>query len=813
MTDLADIQAKLKAAMASVNGVVSAAGDVTALLQATSDALAEYVAAQQPPPVVIPPPPIVVPPPAPVNTGFSPPDPSIVLIGQTWTISSDGTGTVLLNGALPPSKELAKTGATKLWTDGTTLYAWAPVNGTFVGWKWLGGVYWGQDYDGVMKAAMIAAGLLPPTPPKPTQNTPPTSAGTAAAPVTVPTNPSPTVPSASVSPNVIGLPTMPALPALVSPVTVPTTGRALVMTHSDGTQLLFDEGKATILADTPIDPAAPNVQTHVRRVFDPISSFTVEFRPEVDGSREEVVIKLGQVGQGYGASVAANNQPAVNVTTPIWINIYKDGVKIGSRHCPTGFYWWAKIRWFDKQRPVVVSAATVMNSKSSLLPLSTKWALGAPIPGPVSYIGGMGEVAGVNTGIMCAMQSVGGQSYLGPYTEHQVAYLLYGDQGCLNSMFVQAEAVGLMPIHWTDKDGSPFSIFKNPLAEVTSIIFNQGRKAFTVPFAPGNTDAGWFNYDPAHAPNLLYIPWLLTRDPFYLELMQAQVTYTTAWTGQYSQNPSEGPGVMYDSEPRGLAWNERAASECWFASPPAASCPTYLLPKEFYKQVLDANLTHFCVPYMSSPAAVAQRFHAMPWSSSVPVWEMGYMYPILSQMVRMGLTDWQPMRDWVGFGIALFVNGTGWDRRVPTGAGVGLVKFQTTNNPGGVPGGTVLGLIKDTSWDGQTYADMATCSADYLSIAHGGTATEAGNPNLDLKMTDPLPWPDELQQFNENQGPDYLLIQRGTAELMKLDGIANLADGSDWMNAKIQRFLNKISNGRGNQMRYAFDNTVVQEAA
>ncbi len=86
------------------------------------------------------------------------------------------------------------------------------------------------------------------------------------------------------------------------------------------------------------------------------------------------------------------------------------------------------------------------------------------------------------------------------------------------------------------------------------------------PTAYANDDAlgaGSYRWEFAHHPNAGYLPWLITAERFFLEVMQAN-----AWACYYTCNPNGGAANrLYSSQTRGRAWRLRTLALVAAVSP------------------------------------------------------------------------------------------------------------------------------------------------------------------------------------------------------------------------------------------------------
>lgn len=97
----------------------------------------------------------------------------------------------------------------------------------------------------------------------------------------------------------------------------------------------------------------------------------------------------------------------------------------------------------------------------------------------------------------------------------------------------------------------------------------------TVAYVSGTRIAGsGIAVDSAHEPALAYLPFLLTSDPYFLETLQAQVTFAALSASGGWQNIWAPPGM---GQTRAVAWTTRDFMQAAAITP--AAVPSWLLPK------------------------------------------------------------------------------------------------------------------------------------------------------------------------------------------------------------------------------------------
>lgn len=785
---LAQIQADAAAATTALGSVATAVTAAQAANVTLSADLASYVAAQQP-----------AAPPA--STGPSPAGavlpPAVAIIDsakQPWTI--DSTGDVLVNGKIAGSSAPIKD-AVYLWTDAKSIYAWSKSQGGMV---WLGGGYWGNDYAGVMLAGLRALGITPPSPTPPSS---PPPAATSSASTTTSTTSSSSSSTTPTPPVVTG-------PTSSVPADLPTTGRAVVLTFASGsapngqtgTQFTFYENNAKDMGDY-ADPFGFGVSQHCHRVLNAGLQIAVDFRPDTDGSREEIVVRYGMLPASFYAAASATSPAVADITAPYTADFYNNGALVVSLTIPLHWYW-AKWRWsktsagaINVPRPVKTTAAALI-SQGLILPYNSAYTYGSATPAPAEFIWPMGAVdAGnsqTNTGLFIDVGAEGGRPDIGPMTEWQADWILNGTASSLATLFAHGEVVAAMPINWIDdQTGAIINCFTYQTQIISPTVLRY------VPQSPENEAQGKFVYEPAHDPAIAYLPFLLTGDAYYLEGIHAQANYTIGWTQQFTAgeyNPI--PGFVTSNQYRAVAWGLRDIFYARKVTP--ASTPSWLNNQAYWERVTNANLGNAATgpqAVMASTAIVESLFRCYPWSNQYVAWQATFIVTVMSIAQRFGYTEWLPFYKWFVQGLCNFSNGTsGWPRNFPV-----PYFFQPVK---GVPGGETLGppvpngsgtFVNSqgvtVTYDDATYTGYASGAADYFSsggIANGAEVSgsfngqptvitsQGANFNGDPTVTDPYAtWSTTnagtIQELVDNLGNEHECFVRGAMHLAMLDNV------------------------------------------
>jgi hypothetical protein len=250
-------------------------------------------------------------------------------------------------------------------------------------------------------------------------------------------------------------------------------------------------------------------------------------------------------------------------------------------------------RWQSVPRPIRKSLAQLTAAR--LLPHFDDSVLGKPnnarmlhlVYTPMSY-----------PNLSKLMGSSGVPDSIGLVTEMQ-ATALFG-KGEVDSMFAQAEASGTVPWHIRDETtGAPTDMSTPGNIPLYTYIASTDPNYVAVPACEIAVDSG-------HTPQLTYVPFLLTGDPYYLEETQFEATFEAI-----GQLPGPTGSGHFRGAGRYFAWPLRNALFAWAATPSAV--PSWLLPKNYFDWMVKQWGGVFDQTAMNNAAdAVCTLWHAMP---------------------------------------------------------------------------------------------------------------------------------------------------------------------------------------------------------
>lgn len=438
--------------------------------------------------------------------------------------------------------------------------------------------------------------------------------------------------------------TPPPEPPEPTPGPEPSPGGLRVCITYDAVEAWFqaDEG---IGRDDWTDKRGAFVQGRIDTFNELLPAFLVQFRPDRDNDRVEIVFELGDTTVG---AIAAN-MSAYTAT------IYEDDEVLACIEVPE-HYWYSRWRWESAPRPIVADIEALQ--AEGLLPrFDTSLATTRPLA-PDRVYTPMGLA-----GLTAYGPTTGERDEIGLVTEAQAEYLR--GEALPGSLFAQAEASGTLPWHYRNETGGGIFDFK---AHEQATVYYPA----TIP-----TCASPVQCDTAHEPPLAYVPFLLTRDPYYLEELQFAATYNVICAV-----PGQRGNFCIGFALRAHAWALRVLAQCARVTPDDA--PGWVQPRAYWQEWLDQERAWMLTRYVNATAPPFNEvpykdFHFMvdaqgsPATTTLPggtynsVWMEDYEAAVLGHVVQMGHADWQPILEWkMANTIARTDGKSGWARAKTT---------------------------------------------------------------------------------------------------------------------------------------------------
>ena len=430
--------------------------------------------------------------------------------------------------------------------------------------------------------------------------------------------------------------------AVVAATGPPPVGLVLTVAIDSGVTAQFTEAGGVPLPPY-VDPQGRFTMTNTMATNPAIPNMTVYFRRNTDGSCEHSICELG--------NPLVTAQPAnLGAYTA---TISKGGATLQTISVPQHF-WFSRWRWPQSPYPVTVSVASLI--AAGWLPNYSSAVLGKYSKDYPSQTYTPMTLAGLTGN----MGQTGERGDIGLVTEWQADYICNGTNEA--TVFAQAEAAGTFP--WNIRDprtGAPFDAQANPQA--TMAFVNKSLPA-TILTTACKIGAVPVICDEAHEPELAYLPFLLTGDPYHLETMQFQAS-SNCLNAPAAARYTDGLGV------RAVAWGLRTAAR--LASVTPASVPSWLLPASVWQTDLAHRVTWLMSAGPNGTNAwntLFQVLNQVATSNRPPQWDFwqgDFIAAACFDALRIGQTSVKPFLDWYMPQIIARTNGTsGWLREHPS---------------------------------------------------------------------------------------------------------------------------------------------------
>lgn len=567
------------------------------------------------------------------------------------------------------------------------------------------------------------------------------------------------------------------------PVAAPATALTAAVTIG-ATTTVYNPTNGTNLGDY-VDPDGAFTQHCVKVTNAAVPDFTVFFRSDASGTRDEVVFEFGNVHGGLLVPY-----PAIGTYS---VTIAKSGVTQATISVPA-HYWRTRWRWQSAPRPVRKTTAQLIAAK--LIP---KYSSAAQTGTPAG-IGALTYTPMTLPGVSARFGDTGDWPYIGPVTEYQGKYLCTGDSTALASMMAMAEGSGTVPWHYRDENtGAPLDINAYPvtsaygirvgtqspwvrqedrygsatgsisgttmtLATMNSGVFTVGQSlasSGTAPNVAGGTKivsqlssaepGGALNktgtyqvsipqtvtsrtiiapgiiMESAHKPAFVYVPFLMTGDPYLLEELQFSDLFSLIETA-----PQYRPTFGLSDQTRAAAWELRDRMQLAKVTP--ASVPSWLLSKSYYQTWLNTQRDYLINNHVNSTDPMNVRFNLLylgingneaqwpvPPHTYFASWEEDYYAGIIGWTVWIGNADWVPIHNYIMKCALGRTSGTsGWPRAQPSN-----YRLQIRASGGSI----FTASINGTTMTVTAFADAAQSAlvaTQALSSTGAGTNVTAG---------------------------------------------------------------------------------------
>jgi hypothetical protein len=248
------------------------------------------------------------------------------------------------------------------------------------------------------------------------------------------------------------------------------------------------------------------------------------------------------------------------------------------------------------------------------------------------------------------MPSTGGRDDIGLLPGWAASYLLSMDKRAKDVTLGTADLAGSWSSHYRDKNtGRPISLLSYPYMTMlghpgdTYNPVTKKTEAFPA-CASGASCATPNTHDVPHQPNLVYLPYLVTGDHYYLEELQFWAMYDV-----FSSNPGyreNVKGLLSPEQVRGQAWGLRTLSEAAYVTPDADPL------KADFNAVLESNLDWYNASYTNNPAAnklgVIINGYSIVYNNSTGLapWQDDFFTSAVGHAAELGFAKAKSLLSW-----------------------------------------------------------------------------------------------------------------------------------------------------------------------
>ncbi|AKU98487.1 hypothetical protein AKJ09_05151 [Labilithrix luteola] len=241
------------------------------------------------------------------------------------------------------------------------------------------------------------------------------------------------------------------------------------------------------------------------------------------------------------------------------------------------------------------------------------------------------------------MPTTGGRPDIGLLPAWATLYLLSMDPGAARATMMTADGSGSWSIHYRDQEkGTPVSLVDYPYM---TLLGNHGdtvnpKTGKSEAFPACSTCSTPYSADYAHAPSLVYLPYLLTGDHYYLEEMQFWSNF-----GLFQSNPGyrdHEKGLLHPDQVRGQAWGLRALGET------AAFTPDADPMKQYFVDRLNDNIDYYTTHYGSGPDSnalgiITDGAYAYANNTGIAPWQDDFFTSAIGHILELGFDKAKPL--------------------------------------------------------------------------------------------------------------------------------------------------------------------------
>jgi hypothetical protein len=239
------------------------------------------------------------------------------------------------------------------------------------------------------------------------------------------------------------------------------------------------------------------------------------------------------------------------------------------------------------------------------------------------------------------MPETGGRIDIGPMPGWSAAWLLSMDARARDATLATADDSGSWPMHYRDqKTDALVSLDDHPNMTILGNPSDAKNDAF-----PACTDCATpLTVDSAHQPAIVYLPYVLTGDVYYLDELALWANFD-----MLQSNPGyrdQAKGLVAPDQVRGQAWSMRTLGQL-----------AYILPdqhpfKAYFQTRLDDNIAHYASAFAPNGSAynalgalVTGSAYSYDNDTGIAPWQDAFFTWAIGNLVEMDFASAKPLLD------------------------------------------------------------------------------------------------------------------------------------------------------------------------
>ncbi|MGC9270509.1 hypothetical protein, partial [Acidiphilium sp.] len=266
-------------------------------------------------------------------------------------------------------------------------------------------------------------------------------------------------------------------------------------------------------------------------------------------------------------------------------------------------------------------------------------------------------------GVTQYMPMVGGRADIGPTNAANAIWLITQNPVAAEYAQGQADAAGAVPWHFFDPKTGEFLT----TADIPNIWVDPrgGPHSYTIGLTQQvDPKTGW-HADPAHEPDLSFIPYLMTGRRYVLDQQNAEADFseTAEWPAAEARNQGEGIIVGPAEQVRGAAWSLREVADAAYIDPDGSPMRAY------FQHMIANNMAYLArnLPEWTHREGQAYGYIIGTYGDSgmMAPWEQDYFATTMATMTHENVPGAQKILRWEQHFLAgsVIVNHPGFNPR------------------------------------------------------------------------------------------------------------------------------------------------------